>query len=196
MICHQCSQSWKGSRDRCMALPRRSSRADSACRQGGSSHSRIRSWEWGSWSAECWLAWLHHFCRHLLRQKVHLANIPNCNIVSRAGKVDLKSKCQFHQILLTFDAENVHELSLRLHVLLEFVHSDLLAVSAAIRRCSAIAWLLLLHPHIHHIWWIARSISNHVWFTRPIALLWTLHRICWATRITLRIVGINRFYHF
>ena len=101
-----------------------------------------------------------------------------------------------HQILLTFHAENVHELSLRLHVLLKFVHSDLLAVFAAISSCSAIAWLLLLHPDAHHKWWIARSISNHVWFTRPIALLWALHRIYRATIITLRIVGLNRFCHF
>ena len=81
------------------------------------------------------------------------------------------------EISLTFDTENVHELCFRLHVLLELAHSDLLAVSATIRRCSVVTMLLLLHSSVYHERLIAWSIANHIRFSRAIAHLWLLLRV-------------------
>ena len=82
-----------------------------------------------------------------------------------------------NDISLTFDTEDVHELCFRLHVLLELAHSDLLAVSATIWRCSVVTRVLLLHSRVYHERRIAWSIANHIRFSRAIAHLWLLLRV-------------------
>ena len=81
------------------------------------------------------------------------------------------------EIYLTFDTEDVHELCFRLHVLLELAHSDLLTVSATIRRCSIVTMGILLHSRVYHESRIAWSIANHIRFSRAIAHLWLLLRV-------------------
>ena len=102
MFCRLCSQRWKQSCDQAEALLRFPSQADSSCRLDGSSRNRKRSWEWESWSEECWLVSLVHFCTQISRQIGRLADSLDYSTFCRAESIDLNNgsvSCWYHSYL-------------------------------------------------------------------------------------------------